>query len=173
MSQRKHNVRFFYSDRTATANNKYMWALWNSSTSKVIEIRKITSLFHQVTNVVTPVLSELELRFIDTTAPTAGSDLTILSRDLTAAALADTIAKAGASTVADMTNGLIRRYLFDNTEQALADLVTLYHQQDKVLFEAKDDECGLILPTNKGAALKHVTNDNTSSISSLVEFIVY
>jgi hypothetical protein len=168
---RRLNTYFFNGDRIATAQNKYLFSIWNGSSSYNIEVRRVLVLFQQVSAVASPVLSELELRLIDTTAPTSGSDLNVFSRDPAGpASLTGLVAKAGASTVADMTNGLIRRNLFTNDEQAIADLDQIYLNQEKDLFNAGPYDVGLTLYQNKGLALKHPTNDANSSVSFLVEF---
>ena len=165
------NTYFFNGDRIATAQNKYLFALWNGSASYNIEVRRVVALYQQTTAVVTPIIAELELRLIDTTAPTAGSDLPVFSRDPAGPAnLTGLVAKAGPSTVADMTNGLILRSLFNNDEQAVTDLDQVYMGQAVELFNAGPYDVGLTLYQNKGLALKHPTNDANSSVSFLVEF---
>jgi hypothetical protein len=168
MAQKKNNVYFVYGDRLANAQNRYIFSLFNNTTDKVIELRKLNLISAQVA-AITGVLISGEFKYIDTTAPTAGTDLTIQSREYGLAIPSGIIAKYNPSTVADAA--LIRRYVFSGEEQNLTELALIGFE--KILFEAKLDEIGLILPAAKGVALKNITSDTVATYSYLAEFLIY
>lgn len=161
---------YAYLDRVAPAQNKYMLTLFNTSSTRKVVIRKIIWLTNSITGV-TGVVHDMYIARL--TARTAGSALTIRSRDsnnsLSAGITADT-----AST--SVTEGyIIQRFVGTSEESpvtttALPTYFGTMGGAGAVLYAKLPETDGETLRQNQGISIRTLTSSTVGVMSFLIEF---
>ena len=165
----EQNTFYAYFDRIAPAQNKYMACLFNTSTTRKAVIQKVIWLTNAFT-VVTAVVHDMYLARI--TARTAGTAVTIHSRDSADTLSAEITADFNPTSVAEAY--IIQRFV-GTTEESVIAVTSLPTYLGSlggpgvVLYARLPNTKGETLRQNQGLAIRTLTASTVGVMSFLIE----
>ena len=166
--QRRGETFWAVFDRIVPAANKYMANIFNATSTKKVEIKRIWVFNWQIA-AVTGVLLEYELRRI--TARTLGTSITPVAADSNYSLTASITADHASTAVTD--SSLLLRGVCSSEElvqTALQLLNTIVLPKHALIYEQRPDTDPIILRQNQGVVIKNITNSAVGTVSTIVEF---
>ena len=163
------NTFYAYLDRNAPAQNEYMLTLFNTSATRKVVIYKIIWLTNALT-AVTGVVHDMEI--IRITARTAGTTVTIRSRDSADTLSAGISADNGSTSVTE--DYTVLRFIGGSEESPITTtaLPTYFGilAQGVVLYAKLPGTKGETLRQNQGITIQTNTASTVGVLSFLIEF---
>lgn len=154
-------------DRIVPATNKYMATLFNTSSTRKVNIQKIYRCNWQITAVTGVVLDQYLARI---TARTTGTSVAIKSVDTLDSVPSGIEADTNSSSVTE--DHVIRRLGATNEELALSGqgIEMMNYGYSGPFYERQLFSKGLVLRQNEGITIRNITNSSVGSVSYIIEF---
>jgi hypothetical protein len=166
-SSAEPNTFYAYFDRIAPASNKYMATLFNTSATRKVVVRRIVLINNTITSVTGVLLDQYLARI---TARTAGTSVTIRSRDSNDSLSAGITADTGSTSVTE--EYVAKRFIASSEEPVVAQtmLTAFGTYGGVVLYEKADGMKGETLRQNQGISIRNVTSSTVGVVSYCIEF---